>query len=358
MKTKRLFIILFAAMIFVLAQKSASAADTKYAGSFLELGVGARAMGMGGAYVALANDGSAFYWNPAGVATMQQMEVSGMYASLFKSLEKHHYIGFTKPLYGGAALAMNWIRLSVADIPHYESDNLRRYGPNGYGQRIDESTKVGTWQELQELGTVLTDAPLGYSSFVNDAFFLTLAKQYSMNVDFGWQYFVLPIEIPVGINLKYIRQSLFNKSASGLGLDLGGMLKFGLNDLFDDNRLGKISMAAALKDAWNTKITWNTDSRHEDRIKHTWLLGGAYFQPLTKIHGELYLSYMWEYKYSRVHHMGVEYVYFNRLAIRFGLDNNQFTAGVGIKVMGLRLDYAYKGHELGGSHRIGTSLRF
>jgi len=34
---------------------------------FLEIGVGARAIGMGGAFVATANDVSALYWNPAGI---------------------------------------------------------------------------------------------------------------------------------------------------------------------------------------------------------------------------------------------------------------------------------------------------
>ncbi len=345
-------------VVFLLFYGYSAAQETKYAASFLELGVGARAMGMGGAYVALADDGTAFYWNPAGAATLLQMEVSGMYASLFKSLENHHYLGFTKPLYGGTALSLNWIRLSVNDIPQFDSRNLTEYGPNGYWKRIEESTNAETWQELQELGTVLTDAPLGYSSFVNDAFFLTLAKLYKVNIDFGWQYFVLPTEIPLGVNLKLIRQSLFNKSASGFGLDIGGMFKFGFDDLFSDDRLGKFSMAFALKDVWNTKITWTTDSRHEDRIQRSWFLGAAYFQPLPMLKSEMFLSYMWEYKYYGIHHVGMELVYFHRLAVRLGIDDQQFTAGVGILLGGIRFDYAFRGHELGGSHRISTSIRF
>ena len=42
----------------------------KYAGEFLSLGVGGRALGMGGASVALANDVTAGYWNPAGLALL------------------------------------------------------------------------------------------------------------------------------------------------------------------------------------------------------------------------------------------------------------------------------------------------
>src|SRR5262249_12392774 len=44
-------------------------------GQFLKIGVGARAVGLGEAFVAVANDPSAIYWNPAGLASLQRSEV-------------------------------------------------------------------------------------------------------------------------------------------------------------------------------------------------------------------------------------------------------------------------------------------
>jgi hypothetical protein len=44
-------------------------------GTFLGIGVGARAVGLGGSFVAVANDPSAIYWNPAGLASLQRQEV-------------------------------------------------------------------------------------------------------------------------------------------------------------------------------------------------------------------------------------------------------------------------------------------
>ena len=41
-----------------------------------ELGVGSRAMGMGGAYVGVAEDYTAIYWNPAGLGQLRRMEVN------------------------------------------------------------------------------------------------------------------------------------------------------------------------------------------------------------------------------------------------------------------------------------------
>src|SRR5262245_56052429 len=44
-------------------------------GSFLRIGIGARATGLGETFVAVANDPSAIYWNPAGLASIQRSEL-------------------------------------------------------------------------------------------------------------------------------------------------------------------------------------------------------------------------------------------------------------------------------------------
>jgi hypothetical protein len=328
------------------------AGQVRYAGSFLELGIGARAMAMGGAFVSIADDGSAFYWNPAGASQLIRPELFGMYASLFKSLEQHHQIGYTRPIHGGVGVSLNWIRLSVSDIPAYPD-------PVGtYSERRDEAKDFFSWQDLQNAGLALSSLPFGFSNFKNDAFVLTLAKSYKVDLDFGWQYFVFPTEIPIGLNVKFIRQSLFDQTASGLGFDAGTLFKFGLDDLFDDNRLGKVNLALAVKDMFNTRLTWNTQSRSSGNIQRSWHMGLSYFQPIPSINGKLLFAYAWEKQYETFHHFGFEYLYRDRLAIRFGMDDADFTAGIGLQVLIFNFDYAYKGHELGGSHRISTAIRF
>lgn len=51
--------------------------------SFPDVGLGARPMGMGGAFVALADDANAVFWNPAGLSSLQKYEFSSMYLSLY-----------------------------------------------------------------------------------------------------------------------------------------------------------------------------------------------------------------------------------------------------------------------------------
>jgi tetratricopeptide (TPR) repeat protein len=64
-----------------------SAQNGGQAGEFLRYGVGARALGMGRAFVAVADDATAIYWNPAGISRIDQWEIVSMYTDLYgKSL--------------------------------------------------------------------------------------------------------------------------------------------------------------------------------------------------------------------------------------------------------------------------------
>jgi hypothetical protein len=73
----------FALLAIVTAERSAwaqtglgSQREGTSSATFLRIGVGARAQGMGGTFVAVADDPSAIYWNPAGLASLQTREVS------------------------------------------------------------------------------------------------------------------------------------------------------------------------------------------------------------------------------------------------------------------------------------------
>lgn len=67
------------------AQAFASAADATAAGEFLQLGVGARAVAMGGAFSAVADDATALYWNPAGLSRIPSSEATFMHAPYIAS---------------------------------------------------------------------------------------------------------------------------------------------------------------------------------------------------------------------------------------------------------------------------------
>ena len=95
----------------------------KYSNEFLRIGIGARAFGMGNAQAAVADDVTAGYWNPAGLAQQSRLvypEVSLMHASYFADISQYNYIGFTMPVdsSGSRRFGITLIRLGTDDIPN------------------------------------------------------------------------------------------------------------------------------------------------------------------------------------------------------------------------------------------------
>jgi hypothetical protein len=66
------------------------------AAKFLSIGIGPRALAMGGAYTSLANDASAIYWNPAGIANTDQFQAMFANTALFAGITLN-YFGLVLP---------------------------------------------------------------------------------------------------------------------------------------------------------------------------------------------------------------------------------------------------------------------
>src|SRR5579872_7225238 len=75
------YIALFLPPSSFLLHSSEARAQDKYAGDFLQIPVGSRALSMGGAFTAIADDESAFHWNAAGVSLVPDRLVGFMYSA-------------------------------------------------------------------------------------------------------------------------------------------------------------------------------------------------------------------------------------------------------------------------------------
>lgn len=92
--SKHWFGVLFSlgAVAFALVAK-AQGPEAGDAAHFLRDGLGARAQGMGGAYVAIADDVTASYWNPAGLVQTPSSLLGGTYESRHGGLVEFQYLG-------------------------------------------------------------------------------------------------------------------------------------------------------------------------------------------------------------------------------------------------------------------------
>jgi hypothetical protein len=98
----------------------ADAQFRKYSNEFLNIGAGARGLGMGGAQVATAEDATAGYWNPAGlVAIKEHPSLSIMHAEYFAGIGKYDFVALALPSKNGnRTLGISFLRFAVDDIPN------------------------------------------------------------------------------------------------------------------------------------------------------------------------------------------------------------------------------------------------
>jgi len=328
---------------------TAKAGSDEYTAAFLDIPLGVRALGLGGHYSPIDNyDATGFYWNPAAVGLVKGKIATTLYSNQYGSfndpLTKYFYVGYTQDIGDGVGFAINWIRNSISDIP---------YAPN-------ELDLTNTDDLLNRLES--GDFVDGTFNNADDAIFVTIGKNIATSVDFGWQYFNLPISLPVGITFKYINQGFSGNSAveysgNGVGIDVGGLLKFNLGDFVSNKSYGDVAIGLTLRDIFNTPISWNTELKTKSSIKRSHLFSFSYKQPLKFISSSLLFLYSNTNKYDGLSSIGVEYKYRESFALRIGSYDKKATLGAGLFFnSAVFVDYAYNFHDLGGTHRVGVSV--
>jgi hypothetical protein len=114
MKINRLALVLAALAI----TSSISAQFRKYSNEFLNIGAGARGLAMGSAQVASVQDGTAGYWNPAGLTGVKDHPNANlMHAEYFSGIGKYDYVSLAFPTAGNKrTIGITGLRFAVDDI--------------------------------------------------------------------------------------------------------------------------------------------------------------------------------------------------------------------------------------------------
>ncbi|MBL7959440.1 UPF0164 family protein [bacterium] len=342
-----LLIVIFQAVVF------AGDGTRRYANAFLEIPLGARAAGIGNAYAAVANDGTAFFWNPAGVALMHKREVTMMYANQFDGLGQYNFVGYSHQLTSTYAFSIGWIRYNVGDIP-------------------ETSALEGSYNDHGNPNYDFSQYFHGRFSYADHALFFSFAKMNQIKLNLGWLYSEFPMQIPVGINFKVIQggtngisgnNGVITKdvSKSGIGVDIGTMIMFGISDLAESPNLGDFAMGLHIQDVTVTGVRYNavsSSTRARDIVKPNLKFGMSYLHPLGTLKSNILFSYESNTRYGGDKHFGVEWDYMKTVALRLGRDDKLITYGAGIALWQIRLDYALSNHALGNVHRISAAYKF
>lgn len=348
MRSMRVVLLLSASLLMSNNADAGGFTTAKYAGEFLGLGVGARSLGMGSAYVSVARDVTAGYWNPAGLAHLDYPEVMLMHTSQFSGIVNYNYGSFGLPVGTRSSLGFSLIRVGIDDIKETALPN--------------PDLEIGE-TFLDEDGNLVRNTPFVVDLFgsADYAFYLSYSKLISSGFSLGG-------------NVKLVNRTVGDNSAWGVGFDLGFMF----------NPVSKLWVGVNLQDITTTMLAWDTGRR--ELITPTLRSGVSYPFDLSFMGGRITpsmdLIVQFENRkqssYANLGRasfdvaVGWEYQYRGVFAVRVGLTDikdgsaaslqegssnlGQFTAGAGLHLPKLQIDYAFLEHGLGATHRVSARL--
>lgn len=195
----------------------------KYSNEFLNIGVGAQALGMSNSVVASVSDVTSGYWNPTGLLGLKDLQVGLMHSEYFAGIAKYDYGAVGKAIDSSSAIGFSFIRFGVDDIPN-------------------------TTELIDAQGNIDYDRVTSFSA-VDNAFIVSYARRISNQLD-------------VGGNAKIVYRKVgpFAK-AWGFGLDASAKYK-----------VGTWTFAALARDATTTFNAWSFTL--SDRVKDVFVLTG------------------------------------------------------------------------------------
>jgi len=278
------------------AVASAATADGGTPGAWLMNYAGARTLGMGGAFVATADDAFGVLWNPAGLPSMDQNQIMFENVRLFEDTSVNG-LSFAVPGSWFPSLGVSMVSLRSGEF-----------------QRTNElNDDLGTFREGET------------------AYFFTVAKSVSSRLS-------------LGTNIKVVQQTVEDFSAGGFGMDIGAIaqvtptLRVGVSAM---NLGGPHVTLRTTEEAFPVQMRAGASLS---------VLGGR---------GQVAAELDRTGDVAMRLHGGTEYWIEPSMALRVGYDNDRATGGFSYRFAPqYQLDYGVADHPLGLTHRVGLSMRF
>ena len=221
---RKIAILLLSIFILNITYSQSSLNAPKYSNEFLNIGVGARALGMSNSIINSSDDVYSGYWNPTGLCSINSdMQIGIMHSEYFAGIAKYDFAGIAKRIDSTSAFSFSFIRFGVDNIPN-------------------------TTELIDAQGNINYDR-ISYFSATDMAFLLSYAKQINS-------------KLSLGASAKIINRKVGSfANAWGFGLDLACS--------YESNNW---KFAAVARDVTSTFNAWNFQL--SDEMIETFLLTG------------------------------------------------------------------------------------
>lgn len=273
--------------------------------ALLEIGPGARAHGLGAAYVAHQADATSAYWNPANLAYIKNNEFSTMQNKL-STEASYYYLGGAFPA-NNFSWGINWLQIELPDI--------------------EETSASLNNNEVEIL-----------NNFTYHATALILGVGLKITE-----------EIAIGFNGKYISKKL----SEGYGESNGQ--SFGIGLVYRISPSCNLGLKA---DNIGNIQKYDTGYSEIVPVKYT---AGLNLGVTPKLNFILDIEKRSDKDSLAKGHGGFEYIFNKNIYFSFGCDYKTITAGAGFSINSVYADYAYRtdnASNLGAEHFVTLGVRW
>lgn len=187
---RRVLWIVLAVACLTAAPRARAQALAKYGADFLAGGVGARALGMGGAYVGLVQDVTAGYWNVAGLSGLAYPEIGYMHAERFSGVVSFDYGSIAFPINARSTFGVSAFRVGVDDIPNtLNAWDRERNEPLPHAENYITRFSAADWAFFLSYARLINDRlSLGVTGKIIRRGIGDFAEAWGYSFDVGAQY--------------------------------------------------------------------------------------------------------------------------------------------------------------------------
>ena len=274
--------------------------------TFLKIGVGAKAVGMGESQVAAANDLYASYWNPAGLAKIRRPQFGLMHNEWFAGIN-HEFLGFAQPIGGAGVVGGSVIYMSFGEI-----------------QGRDANGKETSAFRPYDLALILS-----YARHIGSS-------------------------MAIGANAKWAREAIDTESAQALAFDIGGLYTLSNHPLslgFNLQHLG--TQATYVQDSFSLPFNIKVGGAYK-LLKDNFTIVADVNRPSDN---NITAAFGAAFALSESLHLRTGYKYRiggNDLGTASGI-----TGGLGFRIESFQIDYAFVSFgKLGPTHRFSLISNF